>query len=154
MGIEEMKKPAMVPCPFIKDGCGCAIYTQKPPTCSLWSCAWALGVIPEEFDPRSTGLTFTATEGPGDSCLLAKAHPDPEKNKLWMARPDLIGFLKGLSYKIPILIGTYISDAAFKDGEMYVFTEEQRADLRAGKFIRVTEGFDLTESGPPQWLRD
>lgn len=38
--VRELNKPAGMRCQHQRHGKGCAIYSRKPPSCAVWSCAW------------------------------------------------------------------------------------------------------------------
>lgn len=44
--VKDLDKPALKKCKHQKHRKGCSIYSERPRSCKLWSCAWLLGKLP------------------------------------------------------------------------------------------------------------
>jgi len=57
--VAELEKPAGIWCQHAMGGKGCAIYADRPFSCSAWSCLWAATKEwPEELQPRRSHVIF------------------------------------------------------------------------------------------------
>lgn len=61
MAVNEMDKSAHQRCIYQK-GRGCAIYTNRPPSCKAFSCAWLLGMIGKRMKPSRVHAVIHASE--------------------------------------------------------------------------------------------
>lgn len=154
MGIPEMKKPAMNPCQFACGGC--QIYKDRPYSCKIWACMWWMNLVPEEFSPEKTGLTFCPPESIVQGCAVFVTKAHPEKKHLWHENKPLIDWMRAMTVKMNcmFLIGTYVSEFLIKDGTVYELTEEQKALLRVGKGVQISPDIEIRDSLSPDWLRN
>src|SRR3954464_11587648 len=56
LGVVELGKPEGVPCRHIAPAGGCRIYARRPESCRVWSCAWRLGGLSEDWSPLACGM--------------------------------------------------------------------------------------------------
>ena len=55
--VSAEEKPVGAPCPHVRSGCGCNIYSERPATCSDFSCAWLANEHwPPSWRPYESGL--------------------------------------------------------------------------------------------------
>jgi hypothetical protein len=53
--VDELEKPAGVPCPKLRRGGKCGIYETRPGICRGYMCAWLTGFAPREDRPDRVG---------------------------------------------------------------------------------------------------
>ena len=61
MAVDEMDKSAHQRC-IHQNGRGCAIYTNRPPSCKVFSCGWLLGMIGKRMKPSRVHAVIHASE--------------------------------------------------------------------------------------------
>lgn len=73
IGVAEINKDQWVNCAHeCESGCGIFGQPERPPTCGQWSCAWLLGIVPEEYKPNRCGLVISPV--PSDASIAKMPH--------------------------------------------------------------------------------
>jgi hypothetical protein len=62
--IEELGKDPYVSCNHCKHEGGCTIYSERPPVCKSYRCAWLAGEIPLRWKPSKIGALINAIDSP------------------------------------------------------------------------------------------
>lgn len=57
LGVEELAKPAGVPCAHV-EAARCGIYSTRPPSCREFYCSWRMGLGTPEDRPDVLGIVF------------------------------------------------------------------------------------------------
>ncbi len=98
MGIVELEKPRSVWCDHAMPGRGCAIYAQRPHSCSVFSCLWLLDeTLGEEWKPEKSKLVIV----PDNDTRATRVYVDAAAPDAWKREPyysSLLDFMrKGLA---------------------------------------------------------
>jgi hypothetical protein len=100
LAIEELDKPAGVPCQHLSsDGGGCGIYETRPKACREYDCGWRLGVGTLEQRPDRMGVVMSPI-APG-----LPGHPGAVVHELWPdAFDDAQAFLADVARGLVLLL--------------------------------------------------
>lgn len=61
MAIAELNKPCFVPCTHVTEH-GCSIYSDRPPSCRAFVCAWRAGIGTDDQRPDRLGIVLSFAE--------------------------------------------------------------------------------------------
>ena len=82
MRIPELDKPKDEWCPNFARGCGCRIYTDRPPSCRTFNCLWLTDfAMGPEWKPSVSKMVLVSKP------RLLAVHIDPAANKPWRLEP-------------------------------------------------------------------
>lgn len=94
MGIVELEKPRNVWCDHAIPGRGCAIYDQRPHSCSVFSCLWLLDAeLGEEWKPERSKLVIV----PDNDSRATRVYVDAASPDAWKREPyhqSLLDFMQ------------------------------------------------------------
>lgn len=83
MEIEELGKPIGVWCAYVRKGNGCAIYSERPPSCAAFGCGYLhWPMAGEHWRPSKCKMVLVAE----DMSRMA-IHVDPSTPNVWKAQP-------------------------------------------------------------------
>ena len=100
--VDAMRKPADVPCRHLC-GKGCGIYSRRPESCKVFTCAWREGLLGFADRPSKSHMVIWLTKmsSPGGKelqvlqCNVRAGHKRHKKTLRW---------LRTSSFKMPVLI--------------------------------------------------
>lgn len=110
--IDELDKPVATPCQH-ECAAGCAIYQQKPASCSAYECLWRAGnIMEDEYRPDKLGVIFDMT-GTRAGCNMSVL----ERHRIIIARemyekssesPAAQRVIMALGTRHPVLVMRYM----------------------------------------------
>jgi len=75
--VDELAKPAGIPCENLQAGAGCGIHPSRPEICRSYRCAWLEGRFEEPDRPDRLGaLVDFLPRGGGLELVIVEARPD------------------------------------------------------------------------------
>lgn len=159
MGVSDMQKEHHVRCNFLREGGGCQIYGQHPPSCQFWSCAWKLGVMPDDMRPDKAGYVMNAnpavvTAPDGTPGLMIgytlRANSFAELNA-WKEE-NALRELRLLSCSGMIVV-VYRENvyAAIWQGVVHELTPEQQGRLNWTGELEIAPGVRITHDPEKRW---
>ena len=114
MGIRELEKPPGAWCPHCTAGRGCNIYSDRPPSCAAFACAWLRDEKwGPEWKPEKAKFVLTAN----DAARWLSIHVDPAMPEAWKRAPYYERIQKLMRAALP------------KGGRVFIVTRDRHALL-------------------------
>lgn len=133
LGVEDLDKPAGVPCVHLTPG-GCGIYEDRPEQCRRFECDWLRGNGDRDLRPDRIGAVITSSE------IGMNFHVLPEKHDRWQRSRKLRRMVEKLveaGFSVFVVSGE--TDRTVYTGDQKVL--DQITELTGGQYeITVKEG--------------
>ena len=83
MEIKELQKPGGSWCQYVSKGCGCSIYTSRPPSCAAFGCGYLhWPMAGDHWFPAKCKMVIVA-----ENETRMAIHVDPSTPNAWKAEP-------------------------------------------------------------------